>query len=79
MFTVIAIVIVAIATVIGVSSYYIDGPQNKVEQICEEIIEVETGHTVNLDPVAENQPAVGATAASTQPAAPTTSPLPPQT
>lgn len=76
MFTVIAIVIVAIATVIGVSSYYLDGPQNKVEQICEEIIEVETGHEVNLDPPADKPetPAVGATAASTQPAAPTTPP-----
>lgn len=47
-------IVVTIATVIGLSSYYFSGADNKVEQACEEIIKIETGKEVDLSPN-ENQ------------------------
>ena len=43
-------VIVAIAATIGCLSYYISGPDNKVEEACEEIIKIETGSNIDLTP-----------------------------
>jgi hypothetical protein len=43
-------VIVSIAAIIGCLSYYISGPDNKVEEVCEAIIEKETGSEIDLSP-----------------------------
>lgn len=41
-------VIVSIAAVVGCLSYYASGPDNKVEEACEEIIKIETGQDIDL-------------------------------
>lgn len=43
-------VIVSIAAVVGCLSYYAAGPDNQVEEVCEEIIKVESGTEVDLSP-----------------------------
>lgn len=43
-------IIVSVAAIVGYSSYLVFGPENKVEQACEEVIKVETGETVDLSP-----------------------------
>ena len=50
MSVIIVSVIVAIAATIGCLSYYISGPDNKVEEACEEIIKHHTGVDVDLSP-----------------------------
>ena len=50
MSVIIVSVIVAIAATIGCLSYYISGPDNKVEEACEAIIERETGSDIDLSP-----------------------------
>lgn len=44
----ITIAIVCLAAVIGLVSIYFLGPNNQVEEACEEIIKDETGQAVNL-------------------------------
>jgi hypothetical protein len=51
--------IVCGAALIGYVSYLVMGPDNKVEQECEQVIKMETGTTVDLSP---NTSATGATA-----------------
>lgn len=43
-------IIVAIAAIIGVSSQFFSGPDNQVEEVCEEVIKVETGANIDLSP-----------------------------
>lgn len=43
-------IIVAIAAVIGFSSQFFYGPDNKIEEACEEAIKLETGADVDLSP-----------------------------
>lgn len=50
MSVIIVSVIVAIAATIGCLSYYIAGPDNKVEEACEELIKLETGADIDLSP-----------------------------
>ena len=42
--------IVSAAALIGYVSYYFMGPDNKVEEACEDVIKMETGTTVDLSP-----------------------------
>jgi hypothetical protein len=43
-------IVVAVASIVGFVSYKILGPDNAVEEICEGVIKVETGQTVDLSP-----------------------------
>jgi hypothetical protein len=43
-------IIVSIAAIIGYVSYKVAGPDNAVEEACEEVIKIETGTTVDLSP-----------------------------
>jgi hypothetical protein len=43
-------VVVAVASIVGFVSYKILGPDNAVEEVCEEVIKIETGQTVDLSP-----------------------------
>jgi hypothetical protein len=52
----ITIGIVAVAGAIGVGSYYIWGPDNAVEEVCESVIQTETGANVDLSPVTPEAP-----------------------
>jgi len=48
--TIVSIIIALAAAAIGYGSYKWLGPDNPVEQACEELIKVETGETVDLSP-----------------------------
>jgi hypothetical protein len=50
MSTIIIAIVVSVAAIIGYGSYLIFGPDNKVEEACEEIIKVETGETIDFSP-----------------------------
>lgn len=50
MSTIIIAVIVSIVATIGCLSYFVAGPDNKVEEACEEIIKLETGEEIDLSP-----------------------------
>lgn len=50
MSTIITSIVVAIAALIGLTSYYFSGPDNKVEQACEVVIQRETGENIDLSP-----------------------------
>ena len=50
MSAIVVAVVVSVAAIVGYSSYLIFGPDNQVEEVCEEIIKVETGTTVDLSP-----------------------------
>jgi hypothetical protein len=50
MSVIIVSVIVSIAATIGFISYFVAGPDNKVEEVCEEVIKIETGKDVDLSP-----------------------------
>jgi len=43
-------VIVSIAAVVGCLSYYAAGPDNAMEEVCEAVIEKETGADIDLSP-----------------------------
>ena len=43
-------IIVSIAAIIGYVSYKVAGPDNAVEEACEEVIKIETGTIVDLSP-----------------------------
>ena len=58
--------IVSAAALIGYVSFYFMGPDNQVEEACEEVIKVETGTTIDLSP---STSATGATS-STVPSVP---------
>jgi len=45
-----SIVIAILAAAVGYGSYKWLGPDNPVEQACEEVIKAETGETVDLSP-----------------------------
>ena len=44
------IIVVSIVTAIGASSYFWGGPDNQVEEACEDIIHVITGVDIDLSP-----------------------------
>lgn len=46
----IVFIVVIIACIVGGSSYYFLGPDNPIEEAAEDVIKVETGATVNLNP-----------------------------
>lgn len=50
MATILVSVVVSIAAIIGLTSYYFAGADNKVEQACEDIIKIETGEEIDLSP-----------------------------
>ncbi len=46
----IALIIIILAIIVGIISYYIWGPDNEVEELCEDAIKKETGVDVDLTP-----------------------------
>ena len=55
--------IVSAAALIGYVSFYFMGPDNQVEEACEEVIKVETGTTIDLSPNTSATGASGSTIA----------------
>ena len=49
-------IIIAIAALVGFSSYYIWGPDNRVEESCEKVIEIQTGEDIDLSPETPENP-----------------------
>ena len=65
--------IVSAAALIGYVSFYFMGPDNKVEQECETIIQMETGQSVNLSPSTSATGTTGSIAVPSVPALPSVS------
>lgn len=54
--TIIIIAILGIVAAIGYASSFFLGDDNKVEEACEEVIEIQTGKTIDLTPSSIEQP-----------------------
>lgn len=54
----ITIGVTILASLIGIGSYYIWGPDNAVEEICEDIVQNQTGAPVEFSPVDQGAPAI---------------------
>lgn len=50
MSAIVVAIVVSVAAIVGYSSYLIFGPENKVEEVCEDIIKIETGEEIDLSP-----------------------------